>query len=238
MRLPSPHKEGFTRAMQCEIDTIKRKGTYKKRAWKDFNPEDHEVLPLIWVFKYKLDNDGYLSKYKARICVRGDLQTTAEETYTATLAIRIFRALMAIAAYFNMEIRHYDAVNAFTNARLANPIYCHPPHGFSDPDYLWELHRALYGLKTSPLLWYEELTKTLRNLNLQEVKDAPCLWKNDKLLVFFYVDDIVVLARPGHIDSLNQFERNLLRQYEIRSLGDLSTFCRIQIHRNRQNGII
>jgi len=238
MRLPSPHKEGFTRAMQCEIDTIKRKGTYKKRAWKDFNPEDHEVLPLIWVFKYKLDNDGYLSKYKARICVRGDLQTTAEETYTATLAIRIFRALMAIAAYFNMEIRHYDAVNAFTNARLANPIYCHPPHGFSDPDYLWELHRALYGLKTSPLLWYEELTKTLRNLNLQEVKDAPCLWKNDKLLVFFYVDDIVVLARPGHIDSLNQFERNLLRQYEIRSLGDLSTFCGIQIHRNRQNGII
>jgi hypothetical protein len=114
-------------------------------------------LPLLWVFKYKFDNEGYLIKYKARICVRGDLQTTAEDTYAATLAIRIFRALMAIAAYFNMEVRQYNTVNAFTNARLAMPVYCYPPEGFSDPDHLWELHRALYGLKTSPLLWYKEL---------------------------------------------------------------------------------
>jgi hypothetical protein len=41
---------------------------------------------------------------------------TTEDTYAATLAIRIFRALMAIAAYFNIEVRQYDAVNAFTNA--------------------------------------------------------------------------------------------------------------------------
>ena len=145
---------------------------------------------------------------------------------------------MAIAAYFNMEIRHYDAINAFTNARLEAPVYCHPPHGFSDPDHLWELHRALYGLKTSPLLWYKELTKSLKELGLEEVKDAPCLWKNDELLVFFYVDDIVVLAKPGHINSLNHFERNLLQRYEIRSLRDLSTFCGIQIHRDRESGTI
>jgi len=224
--------------MQREIATVRRKETYKKKAWKEFDPQNHEVLPLIWVFKYKFDNDGYLTKYKARICVRGDLQTTAEETYTATLAIRIFRALMAIAAYFNMEIRHYDAINAFTNARLEAPVYCHPPHGFSDPDHLWELHRALYGLKTSPLLWYKELTKSLKELGLEEVKDAPCLWKNDELLVFFYVDDIVVLAKPGHINSLNHFERNLLQRYEIRSLRDLSTFYGIQIHRDRESGTI
>jgi hypothetical protein len=79
------------------------------------------VLPLLWVsllwvFKYNSDSEGYLTKYKARICVRGDLQTTAEKTYAATLAIRGFRALIAIKAYFNLKTRQYDAVNAFTNA--------------------------------------------------------------------------------------------------------------------------
>jgi hypothetical protein len=236
MKLPAQHKQGFIAAMHREISDVKRKGTYRIINWKDFNAQDHEVLPLLWVFKYKLDSEGYLTKYKARICVRGDLQTTAEDTYAATLAIRIFRALMAIAAYFNMEVRQYDAVNAFTNAQLAVPVYCHPPEGFSDPDHLWKLHRALYGLKTSPLLWYKELTKTLKELGLQEVKDAPCLWKNDKLIVFFYVDDIVILARPAHTAALNDFERKLLRRYEIRSLGELATFCGIQTHRCRSTG--
>jgi hypothetical protein len=136
MKLPAQHKQGFIAAMHREISDVKRKGTYRIINWKDFNAQDHEVLPLLWVFKYKLDSEGYLTKYKARICVRGDLQTTAEDTYAATLAIRIFRALMAIAAYFNMEVRQYDAVNAFTNAQLAVPVYCHPPEGFSDPDHL------------------------------------------------------------------------------------------------------
>ena len=122
--------------MQREITDIKRKNTYKTIAWKDFNAQDNEVLPLLWVFKFKLDSEGYLTKYKARICVRGDLQTTAEETYAATLAIRVFRALMAIAAYFNMEIRQYDAVNAFTNAQLAALVYCYLLEGFSDPNHL------------------------------------------------------------------------------------------------------
>ena len=145
---------------------------------------------------------------------------------------------MAIAAYFNLEIRQYDAVNAFTNAKLASLVYCHQPEGFSDTNHLWELHQALYRLKTSPLLWYKDLTKTLQDLGLQEVPDAPCLWKNDKLLVFFFVDDIVVLARPGHIADLQDFERKLLQRYEIRSLGELDTFCGIQIKRNRENGEI
>jgi hypothetical protein len=238
MKLPAPHKQGFLTAMQREISVIKRKNTYKTITWNEFNAQDNEVLPLLWVFKYKLDSEGFLIKYKARICVRGDLQTTAEETYAATLAIRVFRALMAIAAFFNMEIRHYDAVNAFTNAHLATPVYCHPPEGFSDHEHLWELHRALYGLKTSPILWYKELTKSLTELGLQEVKDAPCLWKNDKLLVFFHVDDIVVLAKPAHMATLNDFERKLLQRYEIRSLGELSTFCGIQIRRDRSIGAI
>jgi hypothetical protein len=122
------------------------------------------------------------------------------------------------------------------NARLTTSVYCHQREGFSDPEYLWELSRALYGLKTLPLLWYKEFTKTLTELRLEEVKDAQNLWKEDKLLVFFFVDDNVVLGKPAHTAALDSFECKLLRRYKIRSLGELSTFCGIQTHRDRSAG--
>jgi hypothetical protein len=60
---------------------------------------DIKVIPLTWVFTYKLDTDGYLTKFKARICVRGDLQSRSNKgTYAATLAARTFRTLMAMTA--------------------------------------------------------------------------------------------------------------------------------------------
>jgi hypothetical protein len=34
---------------------------------------NEQILPLKWVFLYKTDSNGFLSKFKARICVRGDL---------------------------------------------------------------------------------------------------------------------------------------------------------------------
>lgn len=121
--LKHPYSEGFQLAAVKEYKDLERRGTWKvvPRA----TAEPHQVLPLTWVFKYKFDTDGYLTKYKARLCVRGDLQTTDEETYAATLAARTFRALMAIAAAFDLEIRQYDAVNAFTNSELTESIYCH-----------------------------------------------------------------------------------------------------------------
>jgi Reverse transcriptase (RNA-dependent DNA polymerase) len=85
---------------------------------------------LLWVFKYKFDTDGYLTKFKARLCVQGDLQSTEQDTYAATLAARTFRALIAIAAAFDLEIQQYDAVNAFVNSKLNEDIYCYSPEGF------------------------------------------------------------------------------------------------------------
>ena len=45
-------------------------------------------MPLKWVFLYKFDQDGYLFKCKAKICVRGDLQEgDPYDTYVATLVV-------------------------------------------------------------------------------------------------------------------------------------------------------
>jgi hypothetical protein len=50
---------------------------------------------------------------------------------------------------------------------------------------------------------------TLRELGLQEVPDEPCLFTNDWLILFFYVDDIVALCHKEHLPRLNAFECDL-----------------------------
>lgn len=121
----------------------------------------------MWVFTYKGDEDGFLTRCKARLVVRGDLQKNhSQDTYAATLATRVFKALMAIAAYFDLDIQQFDAVNAFCNAFLDEDVYIRYPDGFHVPDHCLQLIRALYGLPKSPLLWYNLMCEYLRKLGL------------------------------------------------------------------------
>ena len=83
----------------------------------------------MWIYVYKFDKHARLVKCKARIVVRGDQQSRSkmESTYAATLAARSFRTFMAIAARFDLELKQYDAVNAFVHAALDEDIYMKKP---------------------------------------------------------------------------------------------------------------
>jgi hypothetical protein len=55
-------------------------------------------------FLYKINSNGFLLKFKARICVRGDLQIINEQDTRATiLAVRTLRTLLALIATFDLE---------------------------------------------------------------------------------------------------------------------------------------
>ena len=94
------------------------------------------MIPVMWVFTYKFDTDGFLDKFKARLVVRRDLQPiTGQDNYAATLAARVFRCLIAIAAQFDLDIHQLDAVNAFTNSDLDEAVYIRFPDRFEDPGF-------------------------------------------------------------------------------------------------------
>ena len=62
------------------------KGTFEEVAIKDTN--NAYIIPNIWVYIYKLDINGFLERYKARLVIRGDLtRSIYEDMYAATLAI-------------------------------------------------------------------------------------------------------------------------------------------------------
>jgi hypothetical protein len=75
------------------------------------------------VFTFKFDEDGYLTKLKTHLVIRGDLQQVYEDTYVATLAAWIFRFLIALIAAFGLKAFQYDVLNAFLSAEVNRKIY-------------------------------------------------------------------------------------------------------------------
>ena len=57
-------------AVTKEYTDLEDRGTFKV---VDETPSI-KTVPITWVFTYKTDTNGYLTKFKARLCVRGDLQ--------------------------------------------------------------------------------------------------------------------------------------------------------------------
>ncbi|OHW95249.1 reverse transcriptase domain protein [Colletotrichum incanum] len=237
LRLPPAIRDQFMEAMVVEIRKLEQMG-----AWKVVDRSDVGVNPILlkWVWTYKGDQDGFLDRYKARICVRGDMQEEdpLEQTYAATLAARTFRVVMAIAAEFDLEIHQFDVVNAFLNAERGPnepPIVCYLPDGFKISGKVVELRRALYGLRDAPLLWYREFSGTLRRLGMEPTAEDPCLFQtpDKKVLLIFYVDDILVLYHKNHADIATSIMGGIKATYEVKDQGSAEWYLGIRILRDR-----
>jgi hypothetical protein len=194
-----------------------------------------QVLDCMWVYIYKFNKHGFFRKCKARLVVRGDQQQKdlETETYAATLPGRSFRALIAIAARFDLELKQYDAVNAFINASLDDVVYIRmPPGKRSDGRKVLLLKKALYGLRKSPLLWQRHLTQTLAEIGFKPVPEEPCVLINNVVLIFSYVDDIIVAYRRGQEDRAQELITSLRSKYRLTGGDDVQWFLGIEVLRD------
>ncbi|KAL1974569.1 hypothetical protein VTN31DRAFT_4773 [Thermomyces dupontii] len=63
------------------------------------------------------------------------------------------------------------------------------------------------------------------------------MYTNGRIIIFFYVDDIVVLSREEDRDEADSLIHKLSQKYELRAMGDLEWFLNIRITRDREHGI-
>nr|GEU49928.1 hypothetical protein [Tanacetum cinerariifolium] len=70
-------------------------------------PPNGKTVGSKWLFKKKIDMDGAVHTYKARLVVKGYTQTSGidyEETFSPVADIRVIRILIAIVAFYDYEI--------------------------------------------------------------------------------------------------------------------------------------
>ena len=145
----------FKEAEREHLKSHKMMRSWSEISSRDLRVKGHKVLNCKWVYVYKFNKHSRFIKAKARLIVQGDeqLKGFTESNYTATLAGRSFRMLIAIAARFDLELLQYDAVNAFVNAKLKEDVFMKMPPGYRRKGTILKLNKALYGLQKSPLLW-------------------------------------------------------------------------------------
>jgi hypothetical protein len=108
---------------------------------------------------------------------------------------------MAIAAHYDMELKQYDVTNAFVHATMDREVYMKMPRGYQKPGIILQVNKALYGLRISPLLWQKEFTTTLRDIGFQPVPHEPCCLIKDGVIIFFYVDDIILAYHKDKVQE-------------------------------------
>ena len=225
--LALPDRDQWILAALVEIN-----GLIEKETWieEEQSLATSRILPGTWTFKLKRKPDGSIKKYKARYCVRGDLQDTREETHAPVCnfsSVRIFLVLSLLLGWITCNI---DFTNAFVQAVLSSPVWIHLPRGFRSSrgrGTCLRLKKSLYGLRTAPRLWYEHLRHAmLEKLGFKQSAFDPCMFYRHNMLAILYVDD-VGLAFPTE-DVLDEFLNELQDLgFEFTREGTFSEFLGI-----------
>jgi hypothetical protein len=232
-----PMGEMFQEAERVHLASHREMKSWSEIPSKKIKLAGQQILDCMWVYTYKLDKHHRLLKCKARLVVRGDQQRniTSQDTYAATLASRSFRMMMAIAAHYDMELKQYDITNAFVHATMDREIYMKMPRGYQKPGTILQVNKALYGLRISPLLWQKEFTTTLKALGFQAVPHEPCCLIKDGVIVFFYVDDIILAYHEEKEQEAQQAIKRLQDKYTFTGGNDLQWFLGMEVVRERAN---
>ena len=119
--------QNWMRAAEAEIKSLEKNGTWKEVPTADAMSR---ILPGSWVFRRKRTPDGAISKYKARYCVRGDLQETEQETFAPVVSWSTVRLFLVLSLTLAWQTCTIDFSSAFVQAPLTDPVWIHLPRGF------------------------------------------------------------------------------------------------------------
>ncbi|GJS81118.1 ribonuclease H-like domain-containing protein [Tanacetum coccineum] len=114
------------------------------------------IIGTKWVFRNKLDENGVVSRNKARLVAQGYNQQEGidyDETYAPVARLESIRILLAYACALDFKLFQMDVKSAFLNGFINEEVYVAQPPGFIDfekPDHVYKLKKALYGLKQAP----------------------------------------------------------------------------------------
>ena len=244
--LTGEHHLEYEQAMRKEIQQLILQNTWeyvpRSQVPKATDGKRRPILAGTWAFKLKRLPDGSPLKFKARYCVRGDLQKEGVdyfETYAPVVQWSTVRLLLTMILSNEWTTKQVDYTNAFAQATLEEQVYIEKPRGLSfkdKSDKVLHLIKSLYGLKQAPKTFYEKLKRGLEQRGFVASTMDPCLFMKKNMMVVIYVDDTIIAGPdPNAIEHLikdlgipDSEERET---FALRDEGEVGDFLGIRIEK-------
>jgi hypothetical protein len=213
-------------AMDEEISAFFANGTW------EIVPIDPlwNLLSSKWVYKIKSDENGHITRYRARLVAKGFLQRLGidyGDIFAPVVRYSTLRMLLALAAHYGMFKRHLDCPKAFTQANLDTPCFMKPPPGMKIPaGHCLRLHKSIYGLKQASRLFHELLVTFLLSIGFIASPPDTCVMYlivgAQILLLAIYVDDLLLFATTEAL--ADEVTAQLQAKFQCTNLGEI-TWC-------------
>lgn len=229
--LTSSQAAEWKRAMDEEYSSLMKNKTWSLTEL----PPGKKALPCKWVFKIKTDQNGNVTRYKARLVIKGYAQrkgTDYEETYSPVVRYTTIRYLFALTAKYGLDIDQMDAVSAFLQGEIDTEIYMVQPEQYKQGSKVCKLHKSIYGLKQASRLWNLKLNCVLHELGMQQSRTDPCIYYNVEKNTFIaiWVDDLILLTSQKKTKNL--LKEKLKEHFEMKDIGSTSYCLGLQITRD------
>ncbi|GJU92396.1 putative reverse transcriptase domain-containing protein [Tanacetum coccineum] len=136
-------------AMQEELNKFITNDVWELVA----HPKYTTIIGTKWVYRNKLNENGIVSRNKARLVAQGYNQQEGidyDETYVLVARLESIRILLSYACALDFKLFQIDVKSAFLNGFINEEVYVTQPSGFIDfekPNRAYKLRKALYGLK-------------------------------------------------------------------------------------------
>ena len=185
-RVPRNHNEAmeldrlnkndkWSKSEELEVKQLMEYHTFKDHGHRSKNkaPDGYKRITLHMVYAVK--HDG---RHKSRIVAGGHLtDAPVESVYSGVVSLRGVRLVIFLAELNGLKVYQTDVGNAYLEAYTKEKVYVigGPELGKLEGHVL-VIVKALYGLKSSGLRWYERFADVLRDMGFTPCPAEPEIW--------------------------------------------------------------
>jgi hypothetical protein len=228
-------------SMKQEYDSLRL-----NRSWNLVDrPEGVTVIGSKWVLGVKLDLNGGIDRYKARLVAQGFQQTYGVnffETYAPVVGIITMRIVFALIAIHHLDFEIFDVETAFLNPDLKEKIYMEQPRGFTQggKSKVLEMLKTVYGLCQASMEWNLLLTTFFcGELGLTQSELDECMFiayspDGRFVIVLVYVDDII--AAGNWTEKREDIRKQLWTRFRMRDVTHKNMILGLTYHYDKERG--
>ncbi|GKA37177.1 retrovirus-related pol polyprotein from transposon TNT 1-94 [Tanacetum coccineum] len=193
-------------------------------------PRNMTIIGTKWVFRNKLDENGIVSRNKARLVAQGYNQQEGidyDETYALVARLESIRILLAYACALDFKLFQMDVKSAFLNGFINEEVYVAQPLGFIDfekSDHVYKLKKALYGLKQAPKAWYDRLKAFLiKHEYKMGMVDNTLFTKKKRLKLNFLLGLQIKQMEDGIFFNQSKYIKEMLKKFGLEDSKPMKT---------------